>query len=114
MIYSTSRRVGGPLEEAHARRRNIRALLAVGPRRLLLAPEGSTIGRSRDCDIVLEDVGISRRHADIRCGPDGWTIEDLGSTNGVLVNGRAVRGAQSLHPGDLIELGSTDVIFELG
>jgi hypothetical protein len=114
MIYSTSRRVGGPLEEAHAHRRNIRALLAVGPRRLLLTPEGGTIGRSRDCDIVLDDVGISRRHADIRSGPGGWTIEDLGSTNGVLVNGRTVRGAQPLHPGDRIELGSTEVIFELG
>ena len=114
MIYSTSKRVGGPVEEAHARRRHARALLAVGPRRLPLAPEGGTIGRSRDCDIVLDDVGISRRHADIRSGPDGWTIQDLGSTNGVLVNGRVVRGAQPLHAGDRIELGSTEIIFELG
>ena len=114
MIYSTSRRVGGPLEEAHARRRSARALLAVGPRRLLLAPEGGTIGRSRDCDIVLDDVGISRRHADIRPSPDGWTVEDLGSTNGVIVNGQEVRGAQPLHPGDRIELGSTEIVFEVG
>lgn len=114
MIYSTSRRVGGPVEEAHARRRSARALLAVGPRRLLLAPGGGTIGRSRECDIVLDDVGISRRHADIRPGPDGWTVEDLGSTNGVIVNGQEVRGAQPLHPGDRIELGSTEIVFEVG
>jgi hypothetical protein len=114
MIYSTSRRVGGPVQEAHARRRTARALLAVADRRLLLAPNGGTIGRSRDCDIVLDDVGISRRHAEIRPGSDGWTVEDLGSTNGVLVNGRDVRGVQPLHPGDRIELGSTEIIFELG
>ncbi len=114
MIYSTSRRVGGPIQEAHARRQNARALLAVGGRRLLLLPAGGTIGRSRDCNIVLDDIGISRRHADIRLGPDGWTIEDLGSTNGVLLNGRSVRGVHALHSGDRIELGSTAIIFELG
>ena len=113
MIYSTSRRVGGPVEEAQARRRRVGALLTVGSRRLHLAPEGGTIGRSRDCEIVIDDVGISRRHADVRPGPDGWTIEDLGSTNGVRVNGRDVRGKQLLHPGDRVELGSTEIIFEL-
>jgi Protein of unknown function (DUF3662)/FHA domain len=114
MIYSTSRRLGGAVEEARAQRPQTRALLAVGNRRLLLAPAGGTIGRSRDCDIVLDDVGISRHHADIRPGPDGWTVEDLGSTNGVLLNGRNVRGAEPLHPGDRVELGSTEMIFELG
>jgi Protein of unknown function (DUF3662)/FHA domain len=114
MIYSTSKRVGGPVEEVNARRRSARALLAIGGRRLLVAPSGATIGRSRDCDIVLDDVGISRRHAEIRPGPDGWTVADLGSTNGVLVNGESVRGAQLLYPGDQIELGSTEITFELG
>jgi hypothetical protein len=113
MIYSTSRRVGGPVQEANARRPPPRALLAVGGRRLLVSPSGGTIGRSRDCDIVLDDVGISRRHAEIRPGQDGWTVEDLGSTNGVLVNGRNTRGPQLLHSGDHVELGSTEIIFEL-
>ena len=114
MIYSTSARVGGPVEEAHARRPAARALLAVGGRRLLVPPGGGTIGRSRDCDVVLEDTGISRRHAEIRPSGDGWTVEDLGSTNGVLVNGLGVRGAQPLHPGDRVELGSTEIVFEVG
>jgi len=114
MIYSTSKRVGGPVEEVNARRRSARALLAVGGRRLLVAPAGATLGRSRDCDIVLDDVGISRRHAEIRPGPDGWAVVDLGSTNGVLVNGEEVRGPRLLHPGDHLELGSTEIIFELG
>ena len=113
MIYSTSRRVGGPVEEAHALRGPARALLAVGTRRLPLAGAGATIGRSRDCDIVLDDVGVSRRHAQVRATPDGWTVEDLGSTNGVLINGQGIRGAQPLRPGDRVELGSTEMIFEV-
>jgi hypothetical protein len=114
MIYSTSARVGGPVEEAHARRQPARALLAVGGRRLLLPPTGGTIGRSRDCDLVLDDVGVSRRHAEIRPGADGWMITDLGSTNGVLLNGKLLGGSESLHPGDRVELGSTQSVFELG
>jgi hypothetical protein len=111
MIYSTSARVRGPLEEAHARRAP-RALLAVGGRRLPIPPGGVTIGRSRDCDIVLDDAGVSRLHAEIRPGPDGWSLADLGSTNGVLVNGGDVQGVQPLHAGDRLELGSTEIVFE--
>jgi hypothetical protein len=114
MIYSTSARVGGAVEEAHARRGAPRALLAVAGRRLIVPAAGATIGRSHDCEIVLEDVGISRRHAEIRPRGSGWTIEDLGSTNGVLVNGEDIRGARSLHSGDRVELGSTEIVFEAG
>jgi Protein of unknown function (DUF3662)/FHA domain len=114
MIYSTSARVRGPVQEAQSRRRTPRALLAVGGRRLLVPPAGGVIGRSRDCEIVIEDAGISRRHAELRTAVDGWTIADLGSTNGVLVNGREISGAQPVHSGDRIELGSTEILFELG
>jgi hypothetical protein len=113
MIYSTSARVRGPVEEAQARR-PARALLAVEGRRLPLPSRGATVGRSRECDVVLEDAGISRRHAEFRPGPEGWTVADLGSTNGVRLNGRAVRGAEPLAPGDRVELGSTEIVFELG
>ncbi len=112
MIYSTSARVRGPVEEAHAGRLP-RALLAVDGRRLLLPPAGGTVGRSRECDVVLADTGISRQHAQIRPGGAGWEIEDLGSTNGVLVNGTPVTGRQALRSGDLIEFGSTAARFEL-
>ena len=113
MIFSSSARVRGPVEAAHAQRRSERALLAVRGRRLLVPPAGGTIGRSRDCDVVLDDTGISRHHAQIRPGRDGWVVEDLGSTNGVLLNGAVVRGQQPLHPGDRVELGSTEIVFEL-
>jgi hypothetical protein len=112
MIYSTSARLARPLEEAG--RRPARALLAVEGRRLIVPPAGATIGRSRDCEIVLEDSGVSRRHAEIRPGAGGWTLEDLGSTNGVRLNGRTLEGAQPLSPGDRVELGSTQIVFEVG
>jgi hypothetical protein len=112
MIYSTSARVRGPVEEA--RREAGRPLLLLDGRRVAIPPQGATIGRSRGCDITLEDAGISRRHAEIRPGEDGWTVADLGSTNGMRLNGRDLRGAQPLHPGDRVELGSTEIVFELG
>ncbi len=76
-------------------------------------PRGATIGRSRDCDIVLEDSSISRRHAELRPGGQGWTIEDLGSTNGVRVNGNTVHGPREVRTGDRIEIGSTEMLFEI-
>jgi hypothetical protein len=112
MIYSTSARTRGPLEEA--RGQAARPLLLVGGRRLPIPPNGATIGRSRGCDIILEDVGISRKHAEIRPDGDGWTVIDLGSTNGLRLNGRDARGSHPLHPGDSVEMGSTEIVFELG
>lgn len=115
MIYSTSRRLREPLSEraAPARRPIPRALLLVAGRRLLVAPGGAVIGRSRDCDIVLDDAGVSRRHAQLRPSPEGWTIEDMGSTNGVRVNDEQMSGVRRLRPGDRIEVGSTEIVFEL-
>lgn len=114
MIYSTSARTREPLAAGSGRRRRERALLVFGGRRLLVPPDGGVIGRSRDCEIVVEDAGISRRHAQVLPEADGWSVEDLGSTNGVLVNGMLIRGAHPLQPGDRIELGSTEMVFELG
>jgi pSer/pThr/pTyr-binding forkhead associated (FHA) protein len=85
----------------------------VGRRRVLVPPPGAVLGRSRECDIVLDDVGVSRRHAEIRPTPEGWTLADLGSTNGVRLNDRRLRGTQPLQLGDRIELGSTELVFEV-
>jgi hypothetical protein len=111
MIFGTSAGARD-LREPPAAARPPRGLLLVGGRRLLLAPEGAVVGRSRDCDVVLDDSGISRRHAYIHPTAEGWAIEDLHSTNGVLLNGERLRGAQALHVGDRIELGSTELVFE--
>lgn len=89
------------------------ALLLVAGRRLVLPPEGAVLGRSRECDVMLDDGGISRRHAMIRRDAGGWQIEDLGSTNGLRVNGRRVQAPTLLRGGDRIEMGCTEIAFEL-
>ena len=112
MIYSTSARVRGPVEEAQARRLP-RALLMVGGRRLLVPPAGGVIGRSRECEIVLDDAGISRRHAELRPQNGGWIVSDLGSTNGSRVNGQTLGSPRPLRAGDRLELGSTEIVFDV-
>jgi hypothetical protein len=112
MIYSSSARMRGPVEQARARR-PARALLSVGGRRLPVPSGGGVVGRSRDCDVVLDDTGVSRRHAELRLGADGWTVTDLHSTNGVRVNGREIHGPHPLRAGDRLELGSTEIVFDL-
>lgn len=87
------------------------ALTAAG-HRIELPPGGVVIGRSSSCEIVLEDPNASRRHASVTHGANGWQVEDLGSTNGVKVNGRQVTGAHGLRSGDRIELGHTELVFE--
>jgi FHA domain-containing protein len=112
MIYSAAERLQEPLEE-RARQRDARALLVTDGRRLVVGARGATIGRSRECDIVLSDPNVSRRHAEVRPRGGGWAIADLGSTNGVAVNGTRVERPQSLKAGDRIEVGTTVLTFEL-
>jgi FHA domain-containing protein len=68
------------------------------------------IGRSRDCDIQLADANVSRRHAELRQEGASYWIVDLGSTNGLEVNGKRVKRAK-LDSGDTITLGSTELTF---
>jgi hypothetical protein len=113
MVYSTSSRVQEELHEARAARAG-RAMVIAEGKRMPVGPGGAVIGRSRECDIVLQDSNVSRRHAEIRpSGGDGWTIADLGSTNGVKVNGRAIGSATPLNAGDRIVVGTVDVTFEV-
>jgi len=68
------------------------------------------LGRSRECDIQLSDANVSRRHAELRQEGASYWIIDLGSTNGIEVNGKRVKRAK-LRDGDKVRLGSTDVVF---
>jgi pSer/pThr/pTyr-binding forkhead associated (FHA) protein len=68
------------------------------------------IGRSRDCDIQLSDTNVSRRHAELRQEGASYWVVDLGSTNGLEVNGKRVKRAK-LNDGDTITVGSTEVRF---
>jgi predicted component of type VI protein secretion system len=115
MVYSTADRVQEPLMEERASRAG-RAVLLTEGKRHAIAPGGALIGRSRDCDVVLQDSNVSRRHAEIRPGPQGrWTVADLGSTNGVRVNGRDIEAghAQPLATGDHLAFGTVDARFEV-
>lgn len=112
MIYSSAGRIAEPLEE-RARTRDQKALLLHDGRRLVVGSGGVVVGRSRQCDIVLEDPNISRRHLEVRPRGGSWVVADLGSTNGSRLNGRPVEGSEVVRPGDQIELGSTRLTFEL-
>jgi pSer/pThr/pTyr-binding forkhead associated (FHA) protein len=112
MIYSTAGRVAEPLEErALVRQQN--ALLLYEGRRLVVGPTGVTLGRSRECDIVLGDPNISRQHAEIRPRGGSWVLTDLGSTNGSCLNGTRIDRPEVLKAGDEVELGTTTIRFEL-
>ena len=71
-----------------------------------------TIGRQASCTIVIADNNISRVHARFRASDNGWTIEDLGSTNGTKVNGVLITELTLLSHGQLIVLGSLQLHFE--
>ncbi len=112
MIYSTAGRVAEPLEE-RARSRQQTALLLMGGKRLVVGPGGAMMGRSRQCDVTVDDPNVSRQHAEVRPRGGSWVLNDLGSTNGSRLNGHRVEGSEVLKPGDEIELGTTVLRFEL-
>jgi len=107
MVYSPTtgaRRVESP-------RRGTRALLVAEDKRTVVSGERFVIGRGHDCDLVLDDPNVSRRHAQLKQREGRWEIEDLGSTNGIKLNGRRSQGGR-LSPGDEITLGLTRLKFE--
>ena len=112
MVYSTAGRVAEPLEE-RARSRHETALLLLDGKRLVVGPAGATVGRSRQCDVVLDDPNVSRTHAEVRPRGGSWVLIDAGSTNGSTLNGRRIEGAEVLKPGDEIEIGTSRIKFEL-
>jgi hypothetical protein len=69
------------------------------------------LGRSRDCDVVLDDRSVSRRHAELVRHGDGFLLRDLDSTNGSAVNGKRIREA-AVQPGDDITVGTVALTFE--
>lgn len=66
----------------------------------------TVVGRHDSCDVVLDDPLVSRRHAVVSFDGENLAVEDLGSVNGVLLNGRRVHGAEPLRHGDEIGLGN--------
>jgi hypothetical protein len=84
---------------------------ATGQRHALKAT--TIIGRLPECDITLADPSVSRRHARVAQEGDQWVVVDLGSTNGLRVNGTPQNSAP-LRDGDRLELGAVRLAFEAG
>src|SRR5580658_5479544 len=79
--------------------------------RLELRGDRMTIGRAPESDLPLDSTRVSRQHAELLKSPDGkWSVKDLDSRNGTLINGRPV-AHQELHHGDRIQIGEFDIRF---
>ncbi|MBZ8177735.1 FHA domain-containing protein [Corynebacterium poyangense] len=94
------------------------ALLVVkrGPNagsRFLLDRETTTAGRHPESDIFLDDVTVSRRHAEFRINEGQFEVVDVGSLNGTYVN-REPRNSQVLSTGDEIQIGKFRLVFLAG
>jgi pSer/pThr/pTyr-binding forkhead associated (FHA) protein len=75
-----------------------------------LEGDRTSLGRAPECDVFLDDVTVSRHHAVITGGPDGFTIDDEGSLNGTYVNRRRVETA-TLEDGDEVQIGKYKLTF---
>ena len=78
---------------------------------LQLSEEVTTIGSVAGNTVVLADPAVSRKHAGIRKVDSSYELADLGSTNGVYVNGHKVP-KKTLEPGDIIRVGNTEAVFK--
>ena len=70
------------------------------------------VGRTPECDVTINDLNVSRRHAEIWRTEAGVAIKDLGSTNGTIVNGHRV-SAVSLSPRDIVQIGPVTLRIEM-
>lgn len=78
---------------------------------LALSEDVTTIGSVAGNTVVLADPAVSRKHAGIRKVNGSYELADLGSTNGIYVNGHKVP-KKTLEPGDIIRVGNTEAVFK--
>lgn len=88
----------------------VEASLTMKGRKHPLTGAKAVLGRSKDCEVQVEDANVSRRHAELRREGSTWWLVDLESTNGTELNGKHVQRAK-LSDGDTITLGATDLVF---
>ena len=90
-----------------------RVRVAKGPDRgsiFVMRDNRVTIGRGEDSDIMIGDLKASRLHAEISAGPGGWMVKDLGSANGIQVNGVVTKSSR-IKTSDLLTIGETVLEF---
>ena len=113
MVYSAQQQDKRSKKRPQARLVDTKAIVALDDRRYVLDGPTATLGRSKECECVIPDPNISRRHAQLRRNSGGdWQIVDNGSTNGIKVNGRRVDSSR-LSPGDEVTLGTTTFTFDI-
>lgn len=113
MVYKVPPAQAAPdsTERAPERPALTRAVVDLDDRRYVLDGPRAVLGRSDDAECVLRDPNVSRRHAELRQDASGqWEVVDLGSTNGIKVNGRRVTEAP-LREGDQVTVGTTTFRF---
>jgi hypothetical protein len=101
---------GEPITDTAVRRAKV--VLDIGGLRHPVNPPGITIGRGSTADLKIDDPGISRNHAEVSFLGSGVEVRDLGSTNGVIVDGRRVDAA-FLRNGSTIRLGNTTISVQI-
>ena len=74
----------------------------------------NSVGRMLECEVVIDDDSISRRHAEIEIGEGGATVKDLGSTNGTFVNGTKITSETPITLKDNLSFGLMDVVLQFG
>ena len=111
MVYRPKTDEAAPEEAADAPVERESVWLTVDGERFPVDKRVVVLGRAQDCDVQISDPNVSRRHAELRQEETSYWIVDLGSTNGMEVNGQRLRQAK-LEGGDRVTLGSTDVVFE--
>jgi hypothetical protein len=82
----------------------------MGPREIPLARGEVLIGRSSSCDVVVDEMLVSRQHARLLVSRTALFVEDLGSTNGVIVNEVRTAGATPLRDGDRLIIGTQEMV----
>jgi pSer/pThr/pTyr-binding forkhead associated (FHA) protein len=68
------------------------------------------IGRGPECQLAVDDPLVSRKHAVLRVTGAGVLAQDLGSRNGVLINGVKLDGSRDIVPGDKIRIGNQEIV----
>ena len=87
-------------------------ILDIGGKRYPITRSHTVIGRGSDADITVDDTGISRKHVEILWDGSRAQVNDLGSTNGSLLNGNPVSAAP-LPPDSVIDIGRTRIVFRV-